>query len=87
MKLFSIRDAKAEAFTRPFFANTTGEALRSFTSAVNQVDEKNVFFTNTEDFDLYLCAEFDERTGKIKSPDTPQHLSKGVEVKKVQNLT
>jgi hypothetical protein len=80
LKMFTIRDAKAEVFNTPFFQKTHGEAERSFRSACQ--DEKTNIFKYPEDFDLYYLGEYDDQTGKFKPMDTPVHCVKGIECKK-----
>lgn len=64
IKIFSVYDAKAEAFLQPFFAKATGQAIRSFTSAVNQPDHE--FFRHAADYTLFYIGEFDEDTGTVE---------------------
>lgn len=72
MKLlaFSIRDAKAEAFMRPFFAPTKGLATRSFADLVNSGNGEPVA-KHPDDFCLFHVGEFDELTGEFVSLDQP----------------
>lgn len=81
LKMFCIRDAKADIFHRPFFSSTHGEAERQFVQVVN--DDKSTIFKFPEDFDLYYLGEYDDNSGKIKSLDTPQHVQKAALVKGV----
>lgn len=80
LRMFTIRDSKAEVFNTPFFQKTHGEAERSFTELVN--DEKSMPGKYSDDYDLYYLGEFDDQTGKISSLPTPQHLCKAVALKK-----
>lgn len=85
LKVYSIRDAKAEVFNTPFFQKTHGEAERSFRQLCN--DEKSTVATFPEDYDLYYLGEYDDNTGKMSSLDTPQHVIKAVQcVKSEQHL-
>lgn len=76
LKMFSIRDAKAEVFNTPFFQSTHGEAERSFRTAV--MDEKTQLSKYPEDFDLYYLGEYDNNTGQFTPLDTPQHVLKAI---------
>lgn len=80
LKMFSIRDTKAEIFNPPFYKNTHGEAERDFTSVVN--DEKSMPFKYPEDYDLYYLGTYDDQTGKIESQPTPEHVLKAVQLKR-----
>jgi len=68
MKLlvFSVYDAKAEAFMRPFFAPTRGLAIRSFRDGVNAGGEEPLA-KHPEDYTLYEVGSFDEGSGELVS--------------------
>lgn len=76
-KVYSIRDAKAEYFTPPFYKKTHGEAERDFRTLVK--DEKSTVNKYPDDYDLYYLGEYNDETGVIKSLDTPQHILKAVQ--------
>lgn len=76
MRMFSIRDAKAEVYNMPFFKGTHGEAERDFRSVVN--DEKSTVNKYPDDFDLYYLGEYDTDKGTITALDTPQHVLKAI---------
>jgi len=77
LRMYSIRDQKAESFNTPFFQSTHGEAERAFRTAVN--DGKTQLNQYPDDFDLYYIGEYDTNTGKTKPCDTPQHILKAVQ--------
>lgn len=79
LKVYSIRDTKAEVYNTPFMKKTHGEAERDFTSLVK--DEKSMPNQYPEDFDLYHLGIFDDQTGKFEPLATPQHIIKAVNVK------
>lgn len=83
LKVYSIRDAKAEVFNMPFYKKTHGEAERDFTSLAN--DDKSSVFNFPEDYDLYYLGEYDDQSGKLVSLDTPQHIVKAVQLKRTLN--
>lgn len=78
LKIFSIRDAKAECFNQPFFQKTHGEAERNFTQLVK--DQKSMIAQFPEDYDLYYLGTYDDQTGLVKVLDTPQHVIKAISV-------
>lgn len=83
LKMYSIRDSKGEIFNPPFYKKTHGEAERDFTTLCN--DDKSMPSQYPDDFDLYFIGKYDDNTGKIFPLDTPQHITKAVNVlKKVQ---
>lgn len=63
MKIYSIFDAKAEAFMNPFFVQAEGVAIREFTNLAN--DPEHPVGKYREDYTLYRLGTWDERTGKI----------------------
>lgn len=85
MKLlaFAVFDSKAEAFLRPFFAETEGLALRSFTDAVQ--DPQSPMSKHTADYTLYRVGEYDQVTGILSSPvGLPAVVVHGVAVKELR---
>lgn len=84
LKVFSIRDAKAEVYNQPFFKKSHGEAERDFQELVK--DEKSWISKYPEDFDLYFVGIYDDQTGLFKSLDTPQHLHKAISFKTKQPI-
>jgi len=82
LKLYSVRDAKVEAFQQPFFARTTPEALRVFTDSVNDPNPRNSWRLHPEDFALFELGEFSEFSGKLEALPQPTHLATAFEVLK-----
>lgn len=80
LKIYSIRDDKAQVFNAPFFQKTHGEAERSFTRLLS--DDKSMVAQYPDDYDLYYLGEYDDVKGTINPLDTPQHIVKAVNVKK-----
>lgn len=76
LQLFSIRDAKAGVFHRPFYKPNAAEAERDFATGVN--DQKSTMFLYPEDFDLYYLGTYDEETGTGQFLETPQHIKKAI---------
>lgn len=79
LKMYSIRDQKADIFHPPHFQKTHGEAERNFKTLVN--DPKSQPALYPEDFDLYYVGDYDDNTGKVTPLDTPQHIIKAVQLK------
>ena len=65
MKMFTIFDSKTEVYSKPFYCLTMGEALRTFTDAVN--GEGSPFKAHPEDYTLFGIGDFDDATAEIKS--------------------
>lgn len=67
LRAFSVFDAKAQAFGRPFFVGTDGEAIRVFSDAVR--DASTPFGKHPEDYSLFRCGEFDLQSGRFSGID------------------
>lgn len=80
LKVFAIRDSKAEVYGQPFFQKTHGEAERSFTQLAK--DPKSTISQFPEDFDLYFVGTYDDINGVIQSLDTPQHVLKAAAIQR-----
>lgn len=65
LKVFSVRDMKAEAFLQPFFSPTTGSAIRAFEDACNKQDSP--FYIHPSDFVLYEIGSYDDSDGRLTS--------------------
>lgn len=65
--MYTIYDLKTEAFHKPFYANADGEALRMIYSAA--LDEKTMFHSNPEDFQLYAIGYFNDQLCKVTIKD------------------
>ena len=76
MKMFSVRDIKAEGYNTPFFQPTFGLAERAFKDACQ--DEKNTMSHHKEDFSLFYHGEFDINSGVFKAEDAPKHVCDAV---------
>lgn len=84
LKVFSVRDAKAEVYNQPFFQKTHGEAERTFRQLAN--DQKSMINQYPDDFDLYYLGDFDDQTGLMTTLKTPQHIIKAVNCIPVSHL-
>lgn len=61
--MFSVYDKAVKAFLQPFYCRTAGEAIRSFTDAVN--DPGKGFGKYAMDYDLVRIGEFDDNDGSV----------------------
>lgn len=77
LKIFSVRDSAADAFLQPFFAPTTGLAIRSFQDAVNDVSHQ--FNKHSLDYHLYLLGDFDDATGNLLVQPEPVKIGSAFE--------
>jgi len=76
MKLFSIRDIKAEGYNTPFTQSTFGLAERAFKEAAN--DPNSQIAKNKEDFSLYHIGDFNHKTGELTPVIPPQHICNAI---------
>lgn len=76
--LVSIRDAKAGYYYPPRPVRSLGEALRDFTSLVN--DKNTVLGQHPHDFALFEVGRWDERTCCFALLASPQHRASGHEL-------
>ncbi len=70
--MFSIYDSKAEAYIQPFYSQTTGTAIRSFETAVNE--NGHDFNKYAGDYTLFELGEFDQATGESTARETQLNL-------------
>ena len=80
LNIFSILDSKAEAFMQPFYAQTKGLAVRSFTEALN--DSKSIFYKYPSEFLLYEVGTFDDKDCSITMHSPIQLIGNGSEFQK-----
>lgn len=70
---YSVFDNAVAAFLPVFFARSKGEAIRSFTDAVN--DEKHQFSRYKADYALWWLGQFDDQTGLLAGvPTGPERV-------------
>lgn len=63
MKLYSVRDVKAEYYGNPFSARNAAEATRSFQQLAEDV--KTQVNRYPEEFELWELGAFDVETGEL----------------------
>jgi hypothetical protein len=64
LSIFSIFDAKAESFLRPFCLPSTAHARRELAEVMQQ--PTGPFVDYPEDFTLFRTGEFDDESGEIQ---------------------
>ncbi len=75
-KMCSIYDGKAEAFSQPFFAQSTGAAVRSFAEIAN--DSEHPIGKHPEDYTLFELGDWDERRGSVVLRTAPVALGQAI---------
>lgn len=84
LKIYSVYDAKLEAYMQPFFMQTRGQALRAFTDTCN--DTNTQFSKHPEDFTLFELGEYDDESGLFTNLEAKISLGTALElVSKVSN--
>jgi len=79
-KVFAIRDRAIDSYGQPFFAPSSGAAIRSFSDELNRPDERNALSKHPEDYDLFALGEFDDQTGEFDTT-RPAQLAVGKDLK------
>ena len=75
--IVSIYDTKAMFFANPWTARNEGEAIRLFTSGIN--DKETQLNKHPTDFNLYYVGTFDDEIGTIE-PAVPRLIIAGSSV-------
>lgn len=65
LKVFAVRDLKAEAFLQPFFSPSVGSAMRAFSDAVN--DKNCPFNKHPADYALFEIGTYDDSSGLLEA--------------------
>lgn len=81
MKIYTVRDVKAEAYLNPFVLRSKGEAIRGFADEANRKD--SAIGAHPEDYVLFELGSFDELTGKIDLHPAPENVGVALEFVKV----
>ncbi len=77
LKVFSVYDSKVESFFKPFYSQTKGEAIRSFTEISN--DKQSQIGKYPEDFTLFELGDYDDSNASFKLLDTPKSVGLAIE--------
>lgn len=83
VRVYTVYDSKAEAYTTPQFYQTKGIAIRAFIEAIKQEDTP--FCKYPEDFTLFEVGEFDDSNCAFNLYPTPVSIGKAIEFKSVVN--
>lgn len=81
LKAYSVYDNKTEAYAKPFFQLTRGEALRSWTDLANDLQSQNMVAKHPSDFVLFEIGEYDESTGTFQNHPAPFNLGSALQFK------
>lgn len=76
-KIFSVYDVKAEAYARPFFAETRGVALRSFQDIAN--DPNHQIGKYPSDYTLFEIGQYNDQSGELVNAEANVALGAAIE--------
>jgi len=66
-KVYTVYDAKIEAYMNPFLMQTKGQAIRAFQDTIN--GKESQFSKHPEDFTLFEIGEYDDNKGHYTMHD------------------
>lgn len=78
LQVFSVFDIKAGAYLNPFYMNTKGMAIRTFSDISS--DKDHTFTMHPEDYVLFHIGEWSSLDGKFVSFDAPFPLGSLLEL-------
>lgn len=73
LQIFAVLDQAVNAFLPPFHSRAKGEAIRSFSDAVN--DKEHQFFRHSTDYILFHLGEFDDGSGMFSTAEPVRVVS------------
>lgn len=79
-QMCTVLDMVAQQYGRPFFAVSTGSAIRGFSDEVNRQSD-SVLYQHPDDFQLFLMGVFDDEKASVELTSPPQLLVSGAQVK------
>lgn len=82
--MYTIHDAKAEAYLTPFFLPMDGMALRTFGDCVNSKDHQ--FGAHPYDFTLFRIGTWDDSTATVLVAERSHSLGNGVELLRTRQI-
>jgi hypothetical protein len=77
INVYTIFDSASAAYMRPFFAQSDGQATRSFGDIAN--DKNHEIGKHPEDYSLWRIGTFDDNTAEI-NPETKACLATALEL-------
>lgn len=81
LEAYAFWDAKTQAFMRPQFLQSKGQALRIFGDLVNgRIDENNEFQKHPEDYSLFHIGSYDDSNGYLDAVQQPVRIVTGIEL-------
>lgn len=78
LKVFAVRDVKADAFGNPICVQTKGLAVRAFSDAC--ADPRSPMAQYPEDYMLYEIGKYDPATGLLSGISVPELVATASEI-------
>lgn len=82
LKIFSVKDVKADAFLHPFLTHNSATAEREFRRMV--LEPQSNMFHNPQDFELYEVGNWNDEVGVIVSRERPELV---IRAESIRNLS
>lgn len=77
MKIFSIKDLKADTFSTPFFQPTDVHAVRMFKTEVNRAEPNNMLYLYPDEYELHYVGTFNTDSGAIDFVNNAKAICNG----------
>ena len=83
-RVYTVYDSAAESYMQPFYLPSKGQAIRSFTDAVN--DPSHAFSKYPDDYTLFELGSYDDSKAQFFLLSAPKSIGVAVEFKRVGNV-
>jgi hypothetical protein len=80
-KMYSLLDTKSQTFLKPLSFVNDGDAIRWFTTVVNNTEKNELPALYPEQFILYRIADYDDQFGTFVARDFHKFTETGTEPK------
>ena len=81
-RLYALFDKQINSYLNPLVFTTDGEAIRWFTTIVNQRNDNNSIYSHFQDYSLHMLGTLDDQTGEFTGPS--RRLIEGIAVKETE---
>ena len=78
--MYSLLDHTAQVFLNPLSFINEGDAIRWFTTVVNNTEEKTNISNHPGQFTLFRLADYDDKTGQYEKDMQPKEIISGMQV-------
>lgn len=77
--MMAIKDRALDAYMRPFFAHSVGQAVRMFQDEIN--NNQGEMHKHPDDYDLYHLGLWDDKTATFAACEAPEQVAIGKQYK------